>query len=241
MQSSSGSTACGLASTTSQGIKWRLSRSLEAAEFIQRCFTEKAPFDHEGRYYTFKNVDFTTRPVQDPIPIWWAGIAPKSIDAAARNGWSLIAYSPTYDEALVRYGRDPEQYGHGATPLFACVAPTRDEAWDVCEEGIRRSILFYRERQEPGPVHIGVTLEGPLPDPLPPARELRNYEGLGVYSPHEPSLIGTPESVTEALQNFKRGARVTDIALVFRHPGMTNEQVRSSMDLFAAEVVPKIR
>ena len=60
--SSSVSTACEWVSTTSHAISGRrrrfwLSRSIEAAEFIQRCFTEKVPFDHEGRYYTFKNVD----------------------------------------------------------------------------------------------------------------------------------------------------------------------------------------
>ena len=128
------------------------------------------------------------------------------------------------------------------SPLFVCAAPTRDEAWDIGEEGIRRTILFYRERQEAGaPVQIGVTLEGPLPNPLPPARELRNYEGPGIYSPYEPSLIGTPESITEALQNYRRAGRITDVALGFRHPGMTNEQVRSSMDLFASEVMPAVR
>ena len=34
---------------------------------------------------------FTTKPVQDPIPIWWGGMGPQNQRRAAERGLNLIA------------------------------------------------------------------------------------------------------------------------------------------------------
>lgn len=215
----------------------RLSRSIEAAEIIAECL-DTGQLSHTGRFYRFENVNFTTKPVQDRLPMWWGGVVPKSVEAAARNGWHLIAYSPHYDDCLRKHGRDPADFAHGAAPQFICVGPTRDSAWDACEEGLRRSIEFYRERGTP----YGVSRDGLIPEPLPPARELRNIDGLAMYDyDPTPMLIGAPEYIAEQLRQLVSRGRTTHLALVFRHPGMSTDNVRRSMDLFASEVMPALR
>lgn len=219
-------------------FKTRFSRSLEAIEVVERCFAEEGPFSHKGRYYEFPNVVFTTKPVQKPVPIWWAGILPKSVAAAARRGYHLVSWSPMYDDELVKAGRNPEGYGHGASPQVVCVAETRDEAWDMCQDGVHWMAQFYLERTS-GP-KIGWSASGPL-EPWPAPEELRHVEGLGIYSPFDPVYVGTPADVLEGLRRFIGRGRVTHLALQFRHPGMTTEHVRKSMDLFAREVLPHLR
>ena len=42
-------------------------RTYEALEVIEKCFTDEE-FTHQGRYFTFRSVKMTTKPVQQPGP-----------------------------------------------------------------------------------------------------------------------------------------------------------------------------
>ena len=44
---------------------------------------------------------FTTKPVQDPIPIWWGGMGPRNQRRAAERGFNFIGpFNPGYDAHL---------------------------------------------------------------------------------------------------------------------------------------------
>src|SRR3989304_2954990 len=69
-------------------------RSWEAIDFIERCFREEEPLSHKGTYFQFDNVHLTTKPLQKPLPIWWGGRGPKSVERAAERGYPLLNFSP---------------------------------------------------------------------------------------------------------------------------------------------------
>ena len=65
-------------------------RSWESIDFIRRAFTEPGEFSHHGQFYSFDGVTFTTKPVQDPVPLWWGGMGPRNQRRAALN--TFFAY-----------------------------------------------------------------------------------------------------------------------------------------------------
>ena len=66
-------------------------RTYEALEVIEKCFTDEG-FTHQGRYFTFRNVRMTTKPVQQPGPrIYMAALGPQSLTRAGERGYSLAS------------------------------------------------------------------------------------------------------------------------------------------------------
>ena len=69
---------------------------MESAQLIERCLTETGPFDHHGEFFSFTGIDFTTKPVQRPLPFWVGGAGAKTVlDLAAKRGWHLMVERPT--------------------------------------------------------------------------------------------------------------------------------------------------
>ena len=75
-------------------INRRWSITMESAQLIERCLTETEPFDHQGEFFAFTGIHFTTRPVQRPLPFWVGGAGTRTVDLAARRGWHLMARAP---------------------------------------------------------------------------------------------------------------------------------------------------
>jgi alkanesulfonate monooxygenase SsuD/methylene tetrahydromethanopterin reductase-like flavin-dependent oxidoreductase (luciferase family) len=53
--------------------------------------------------------------------------------------------------------------------------------------------------------------------------------------------IGTPEEVTRELQQFVKDIRTTHLVLGMHLPGLDPAKSRGSMELFAKEVMPRLR
>ena len=214
---------------------WR--RAWEAADFITRAFEGKE-FAFDGEYFRYDRLERTTRPIQDPVPIWWGGFAPQSMRRAAHRGYHVFGgASPFYEEGLVEAGRDPAQHDV-AQIVWIHIADSRDEAWAEAGDGLRWEMQYHRER---GDVNAGWTPEGPLPE-LPPASELPGIEGF-CFMPGLPVVVGTPEQALEQLRPLWAGerGRITELSLTFRHPGMRTPEVRRSMQLFVDEVLPALQ
>ncbi|MBS0399760.1 MAG: LLM class flavin-dependent oxidoreductase [Proteobacteria bacterium] len=204
-------------------------RTYEALTFIQRCFTEDA-VTHEGKYYQYRNVRLRPKPVQKPHPpIWMAAMGPQSIEKAAQRGYHLASalHSPlwkTYPEMLAKHGRARAGQQIVSGPVCIHVAPTREQAWDECEEPLWWGVEFYRRR--------GVNM------PLPPVGELRRTPNAGIYG--VPFAVGTAADVLEGLSRYRQEP-LDQLALQFHAPGMNIEHVKRSMRVFAQEILPEIR
>ena len=98
-------------------------RTYEALEVIEKCFTDEE-FTHQGKYFTFRNVRMTTKPVQQPGPrIYIAALGPQSLTRAGERGYSLasMVHTPLYPRFLDGPGRGRPDPGR----LPAAVRPAR--------------------------------------------------------------------------------------------------------------------
>ena len=85
-------------------------RAWELIDFIQRALREPGEFSHKGRFYDIPEMTFTTKPVQDPIPIWWGGMGPRNQRRAAERGFNFIGpFNPGYDAAPRRVRAQPRR------------------------------------------------------------------------------------------------------------------------------------
>jgi alkanesulfonate monooxygenase SsuD/methylene tetrahydromethanopterin reductase-like flavin-dependent oxidoreductase (luciferase family) len=211
-------------------------RGWEAAAAIEQALSGDA-IAFAGRFYTHGRFANPPVPIQRPVPIWWGGFGPQSMERAARRGYNVFgAASALYERALAAAGRDPSRQ-QVAQILYVHVSDSREQAWDEAQDGLHWLMRFHRER---GDLPAGATPAGPLSE-LPPAAELRYIEALGL-TPALSFIVGSPEEIAAGLLPFCRGdrGRVTELALTFRHPGMLTPQVHRSMELFRERVVPAL-
>ena len=218
--------------------KERNGRSWEAIDLIRRCFTENGTFSHKGKYFDLPEITFTTKPVQEQMPIWWGGMGPQNLAKAAERGFHLMAggskeASDAFDGALRAVGRDPAQ--HYVGPMtFTCIADTEEQAWEASLEGIHYFINFYMLRRN---------LEGKLPAPEAEiTRATLKANNLKITG-HFALAVGTPDQVARHFEKMKAGdaGRITHLVCSPRHAGMSTEAAHRTLRYFAKYVMPIFR
>lgn len=207
------------------------SRGYEALRVLELAFSGE-PFSHQGRWFSYHDVQLSPRPCQPGgPPILVAAMGPQSLARAGRRGYHIASalHAPTlepYLAAQAAAGRRREDFRLLSAPLAVHVAPTRTEAWDQAEAALVAFIDFYRSR--------GVDVVG---RPLPEGGRIRDIPGLTMFG--RPFAVGTPDEVMAVLSEH-RDADLDELNLVFNHPGMEREHVRSSMTLFAERLLPEL-
>lgn len=206
-------------------------RMWESIDWIRRAFAETGEFDHQGRYYDIPNMTFTTKPAQDPVPMWCSAMGPKNQQRAAERGFNLIApVNFGYDNALRAAGRDPVDH-EVASMQMMCVADTTEAGWDAAGEALEYFVNFYAQRRN---------LQGEPADPAGRITAQMIREGnAGIWH----AAVGTPDDVIRALTPIVTGrmGRITEIACAFRHAGMRTPETHKSMRLFAEHVRPALQ
>jgi len=54
-------------------------------------------------------------------------------------------------------------------------------------------------------------------------------------------IIGTADDCIRAIESYRQGTRLTDLALGMHLPGLAPEKIRQSMTIFAREVMPHFK
>jgi probable F420-dependent oxidoreductase len=74
------------------GMPWdnRGKRSDEQLEIFETLFREETP-SYEGDFYSFPEVRFEPKPIQDPVPVWVGGNSPAAFRRTARFGHAFHA------------------------------------------------------------------------------------------------------------------------------------------------------
>jgi len=206
-------------------------RTWESIDWIQRAFSEKGQFSHKGKYFDIPDMTFTTKPVQNPVPVWYGGMGPQNQARAAERGFGFIGpFNPGYDAQLAAAGRNPAEYPVASMQVI-CVADTTEKGWEIAGPGIEYFVNFYETRKD---------LKGEqAPESARVTAEMIRNGNAGFWS----AAVGTPDDVIKALTPFAAGqlGRITEIACAFRHPGMRNEETHRSMRLFHEHVMPALR
>jgi alkanesulfonate monooxygenase SsuD/methylene tetrahydromethanopterin reductase-like flavin-dependent oxidoreductase (luciferase family) len=211
---------CGSASITREfetfGVDptTRFGRVWETMSFLRHSFSEDR-VDHKGKYYTFPNVRLTTKPVQQPFPLWFGGFGPKMIARAAKEGYHFFGNRnlEIYLEGLEANGRNVDDFniGHGGGGSITVVA-TEAEAAAVRERAEREAAAHNAEYSEQG-------------------RDLAFQHNRPVATV---PLVGTPDAVIKALAPTFKDSLFTHFQTgLGSHP--------TSFELFAKEVAPVLR
>ena len=204
-------------------------RMWESIDWIMEALASEGMFSHEGKYYDIPDMTFTTKPVQDPIPVWSSAMAPQNQRRAARRGFNFIGpFNMGWDAALEAAGHDPATIQVASMQMLH-ISDSVERAWDESAAGLEYFVNFYHLRRE---------LNGELPGNEPITPQMIREGNAGFWS----ASVGTPRDVIAGLTPFVNGTmgRNTELALAFRHAGMRTPEVHRAMRLFAAEVAPAL-
>ncbi|MBV8138195.1 MAG: LLM class flavin-dependent oxidoreductase [Deltaproteobacteria bacterium] len=193
----------------------RTGRMWETMEIVRRSFSEEE-FDHRGKYFKIPHLRQTTKPLQDPFPIWYGGFGPRNLERAGREGYHLQAGpgAPVehYFSGLRAGGRSPEDTNVGCWGPPLHVVATEAEL--PSERQLARKLAEVRSRE--------YSAEG---------RDVAFGRG-GAASAFPDPVVGTPEQVVEALTPMFEKSPYTHLVLTIL-PGQ--------LELFASKVLPTLR
>lgn len=229
----------------------------EAHDLIVRAWTEPGPFEFEGDHYRFRYVNLWPRPYQTPHPpVWIPSMGSRETivwaSAPERKYPFLVTFSP--EASVVRYLNmykdEAKKHGYTATgdqlgwavPLY--VAETDERARAEAKDGIETLFnnflpMPWEMLLPPGYTSISslkVTMKmRPSLGSRPRNQTVDELIGNGT------ALIGSPRTVLEKIQRVRDQTGVNLLITMLQFGVMTDELARRNMELFAAEVMPKLR
>lgn len=235
----------------------------EAIELIQEAWTRREPFSWEGEYFHHRQVNIWPRPYQHPYPpIWMTTLSPSSAAEIARREMTIATMMVGTQEAAKIFGAyrsASEQLGRPAPPLerfaycgLGFVADSRQEA----HSGAYKLQSFFRHQLHtpfqytnvpgylPAPAYAGA-----LKQQLIGGAGGDQYDASRNATAQVSELVaegkifaGTPDEVFQQLRDFFHGVGGLANILLMMHAGtMSNETSIRSMELYANEVLPRLR
>jgi alkanesulfonate monooxygenase SsuD/methylene tetrahydromethanopterin reductase-like flavin-dependent oxidoreductase (luciferase family) len=228
------------------GVEFDTRRDIqeEALPLLLELFHHKH-VDHQGERFQFKvdgQYEIFPHSLQQPHPpIFLAGATDRSIGVAARMGLGLFLSSWTPFAELARQSahyralltetpqtlRDNPARGHVDVARWVYVAETDAKAKRESESVIMRSLAHFGSGHTSG--YLGTVSQDVGARP-------RDYDALA----RDIILHGSPATVAAKIEELQAAARNASIMLHFP-PWYGHEKAVASLELFAAEVMPKFR
>jgi luciferase family oxidoreductase group 1 len=212
----------------------------ESVDILLKAFAGK-PFSYDGKHYSFGETSVFPTPIQDPHPpIWVVGQSAESIVATAKRGFNLVSggfgvpidrlrdFRKMFDETVT----DPAIKAKTRVSTQRPVYVTRNEAEipEIVEHARWNMRVTLSLRQGLERVENGKAIAVPF-DSEPSTQDL-----LERYF-----VIGTPEMCIERIGQIRDAMGINHFNASFWFGDLSREQVLSSMQLFAEEVLPVIR
>ena len=227
-------------------------RFQEAHDLIVRAWTEPGPFDFYGKHYKLRYVNSWPKPVQKPHPeIWIPGAGSvETVEFVARKRYAYMGIPYFHIDVFERmfrmlreacdregYEADPLQKGW-LEPIY--VAETDEQARREYED----HFWYFVKRLLPG---INISPPG--------YTSLRSYENIlkggksfavnldswdqvveGQYA-----IVGSPATVAEKLIANLHRLGTGNLLGLFQLGTLPDHLTRRNLELFATEVMPKLR
>ena len=205
--------------------------------FFAAC--QSATLDFHGRFYKYEKAELQVKPLQKPYPpLWFPSSNKDSIDFTARHGYHTAllgkprdakALFERYRELWEKHRNDPGRHNaHVAAPHLAktqhiVIAERADEAKRLGEEAHRiwNSHIHHLTRKAGRP-------------------DVHNTEAYSADSAH-PLMTGTPADITEKLGAFIGETSINYLLCVFSFGDLAPQHAMRSLELFAGQVMPKLK
>jgi alkanesulfonate monooxygenase SsuD/methylene tetrahydromethanopterin reductase-like flavin-dependent oxidoreductase (luciferase family) len=241
-QLSGGRLICGL------GIGWREEefrefgismksrvRRIEEITSILRLAWNEERFNFSGRHYNYEGVSVTPKPARVPT-IFIGGFVDDAIRRAGRIGDGYISSRANPErvaDAFRMAAEERAKAGHEGPPaagllinVFASPDPERD--WPMVRDGIGHQLGVYSGWR------AGTNVPGQPLEVMPPDED----------TIRKTTAFGTPEQVVDFLRPFAEtlgGFPESHMVCRIHYPGMTYEQAAPGVELFARQVIPRLR
>jgi alkanesulfonate monooxygenase len=197
----------------------RYTRTREYIEIVKKVWTEREPFDHEGRHYRFHDFVSDVHPAQRPRPnVSFGGSSP----AAYAAGGAVADIYALWGEPLAETAKQIEAVKAAAraagrtTPpriqvaFRPIIAPTEELAWEKAHRTVdtitsqRQAGAWVRRARGAAPENTGsqrllaIAEQGERYDRALWTPTAAATGGAG----NSNALVGTPETVAEALLDY---------------------------------------
>ena len=194
---------------------------------------------HDGKHFSYKDLELYIHPKQKPYPpLWFPSSDKSSIEFTARHGYNTVLNTTAeeagklyaqYREVWTRHRSDPGRHNaHVRVPKLGksqhvFVAESDAEAKRVGEAAylVWSEHLTHLTRKHGQPSLLNVS-------PTSPAAVTR-------------LVAGSPATVTGELAQIVREAGINYLLLVFSFGDLSPERAMRSMDLFVHDVMPALR
>jgi alkanesulfonate monooxygenase SsuD/methylene tetrahydromethanopterin reductase-like flavin-dependent oxidoreductase (luciferase family) len=206
----------------------------ESVELILKGLTHKV-LDHHGKHFSFSNVPMEVAPLQQPHPPIWYGVhMPDSAVRAARRNLHVVSLDPPKETRLSidRYRTIWPQVHPPSMPFpklglgrFIVLAPTDAEALALA----RRAYLVWHASF----THLFRRHGRAQSHPRPATFDGVIERGQGI--------AGTPAAVADFLSDQLDETRCNYMVGQFAFGDLTLAEALRSIQLFADEVMPKLR
>jgi alkanesulfonate monooxygenase SsuD/methylene tetrahydromethanopterin reductase-like flavin-dependent oxidoreductase (luciferase family) len=196
----------------------RTGRMWETMQIVRRSFGGDE-FNHQGKYFRIPQIRQTTKPVQDPFPIWYGGFGPKNLERAGREGYHVQVHGGArvehYLAGLEASGRSLEQMnvGYWAPPLHVVAT----DAELTREREFARKLAEERAKEY-----------------SPEGRDVA-FGGAAEAAPQQAfpdPVVGTPKQVLEVLAPMFEKCPFTHLVVNF---------LPHQLELAASEMLPTMR
>jgi alkanesulfonate monooxygenase SsuD/methylene tetrahydromethanopterin reductase-like flavin-dependent oxidoreductase (luciferase family) len=224
----------------------------EAHDLIIRAWTEPGPFEFYGKHYKLRYVNSWPRPIQKPHPeVWIPGVGSlETMEFVARNHYAYMGipyfHIDVFERTFRMFREACDREGYEADPLQSgwlepiYVAETDEQARREYED----HFFYFVKRLLPG-----------INTQPPGYTSLRSYENIlkgantfaisletwdevveGQYA-----IVGSPDTVTEKLIENLHRVGTGNLLGLFQLGTLPNHLVRRNLELFASEVLPRLR
>ncbi|HEY3917225.1 MAG TPA: LLM class flavin-dependent oxidoreductase [Stellaceae bacterium] len=221
-------------------------RMREQLDVILKAWSGE-PFNHNGRFYQYENLELWPKPEQRPHPPIWVSCTrtPSSFEWAGQKGFNvltvvyhsvqnLVELNRIYREAWDKAGH-PKGKWNLAAHYHCVLAESKQEARDIAGNAWRRYIEATTHTNE----RLGRTATGVIAENRRKAmEELLDTERMVAELRQ---IACTPDECVSLLERAQDAMGFTQCDCTFFFGGISFDQAQRSLRLFANEVMPKLR
>lgn len=218
----------------------RGNRFEESLRLILQLWSSTESVDFDGEYYSLRDARMTMQPVQQPPPIWVAGMADRAVQRAGRFGASWYVNPNASLDTLTRqmslYREALGNAGHRPPPVL----PIRREAFvtpDGTGEAARtRAAALVAERYR---VYGQWNIRSALP---PSERAAHESARMGDGLPGEGRfVVGDPTECARTLARIEAAVGMpTQVIVRVQWPGVSEDEIDTTIRLLGTEVLPLV-
>jgi alkanesulfonate monooxygenase SsuD/methylene tetrahydromethanopterin reductase-like flavin-dependent oxidoreductase (luciferase family) len=240
-----------------------MDRFWEAHDFILKAMTSHdEPFNWEGDYFHYRQVNIFPRPLQQPHPPVWSTTGNRNqarvlgekgyVMATLGSGYATRPLYDAYRQAYLAKWRRPAPADRFAYLGLVATADNETEARRRGElvAGYLRtsSIVHIPFRNPPGFISVEDQARM-LRGETAPRSFTKDGRGINMHSGSVQDLIdagilfcGTPDQVYQQIVDFTEYCGGMGNLLMMGHAGfLTHEDTVSNLSLFAKEVMPRLK